>query len=115
MQKRALYLSQVIVVWSSQMLLSVLLTYEILSSSNFEVLSAYPSSMWIVVSRFICAIVLHMCLQDELIQGLKCMKYVLNHMWRFDNWKIAFWAGFLQASSIFIIEVVNFLAIMTST
>lgn len=52
------------------MLLSVLLTYEILSSSNFEVLSTYPSSMWIVVARFICAIVLHMCLQDELIQGL---------------------------------------------
>lgn len=43
------------------------------------------------------------------------MKYVLNHTWRFDNWKIAFWCGFLQASSIFIIELVNFLAIMTST
>lgn len=61
-QKRGLFMSQVVVVWSSQLLLSVLLTYEILSSSNIDSLAAYPSSQWIVVARFICAVVLHMAL-----------------------------------------------------
>lgn len=43
------------------------------------------------------------------------MKYALNHEWRFDNWKVAFWCGFLQASIILIVELVNFLCIMSST
>lgn len=42
------------------------------------------------------------------------MKYALNHVWRFENWKIAYLAGLLQASIIILIEFVNFLAILTS-
>lgn len=42
------------------------------------------------------------------------MKYALNHVWRFENWKIAYLAGLLQASIIMLIEFVNFLAILTS-
>jgi hypothetical protein len=42
------------------------------------------------------------------------MKYALNHPWRFENWKIAFLSGFLQASIIIVIEMVNFLSILSS-
>ena len=43
------------------------------------------------------------------------MKFVLNHPYRFDNPSIAFLAGFLQATSIAGIEVVNFFVILTSS
>lgn len=42
------------------------------------------------------------------------MKFCINHYYRFDNWKMAFLAGFLQALSIVVIESVNFVVIMTS-
>jgi hypothetical protein len=42
------------------------------------------------------------------------MKYALNHVWRFEDWKIAYLAGLLQATIIIFIEFVNFLAILTS-
>lgn len=79
-----------------------------------ETLGTYPTSKWIVVARFICAVVLHMALQDEIKQGLDVMKYTLNHSWRFDNWHLAFLCGFLQTIVIVCVEVVNFIAIMSS-
>lgn len=45
---------------------------------------------------------------------MKFMKFCINHSYRFDNWKMAFIAGFLQAVSILVIETVNFIVIMTS-
>jgi hypothetical protein len=114
-QKQSVFLSQVMVVWVSQILLSGLITYEVLSDPDIlEALSTYPENYWIVAARFVCGIVLHMALQDELKQGLDNMKYSLNHTWRFENYKIAWLSGFLQATIIYIVESVNFLAILTS-
>ena len=42
------------------------------------------------------------------------MKYTLNHSWRFDNWKLAFMCGFLQTIVIVSVELINFIAIMSS-
>jgi hypothetical protein len=42
------------------------------------------------------------------------MKFVLNHYYRFENYGIAFLAGLLQATSIFAIETVNFIMILTT-
>jgi hypothetical protein len=70
--------------------------------------------MWIVLARFGCGVILHMKLQNELESGINHMKFALNHFYRFDSWVIAFLAGFLQAVSIFVIEYVNFVVILTS-
>jgi len=103
------------VVWISQILLSSLITYEVLSDPEIiEALSTYPENYWIVSARFVCGVVLHMALQDELKQGLDNMKYSLNHRWRFEDYKVAYLSGFLQATVIYIVEMVNFLAILTS-
>ncbi len=97
------------------MLLASLLILELLDpSSMMDSLGAYPSSNWIVVARFICAVVLHMALQDEIKQGLDIMKYTLNHTWRFENWHLAFLCGLLQTIVIGLVEIVNFIAIMSS-
>jgi hypothetical protein len=53
-------------------------------------------------------------LQNELTSGLNNMKFSLNHSYRFEKAFIPFLAGFLQASSIFVIEIVNFIVILTS-
>ena len=74
-----------------------------------------PNSYWLVTARFICGVILHMNLQDELRSGMNMMKFALNHDYRFDDYKIAFLAGFLQASMILVVEFVNFLTIMTAT
>ena len=43
------------------------------------------------------------------------MKFALNHDYRFENYKIAFLAGFMQATMIYVVEIVNFFAILTAT
>jgi hypothetical protein len=50
-----------------------------------------------------------------MVCGLNSMKLAINHHYRFENPKIAFLAGFLQASAIFAIELVNFIVILSST
>jgi hypothetical protein len=42
------------------------------------------------------------------------MKFSINHYYRFEKPWIAFLAGFLQATSIFVVEIVNFIVILTS-
>ena len=45
---------------------------------------------------------------------MKMMKYAVNHRWKFTEYKIAFLAGFLQASMVILVECVNFMAIITN-
>jgi hypothetical protein len=55
-----------------------------------------------------------MMLQSEIESGLDRMKFSMNHYHRFDNAWIAFLAGFLQATSIIVVEIVNFVVILTT-
>lgn len=49
---------------------------------------------YIMFARFICVIILHMSLTDEVTDGLNRMKYACNHEFRFHNFTMAFIAGF---------------------
>ena len=77
-------------------------------------LFVYPT-IGIMFARFICALVLHMKLQNELHVGCTNMKLVLNHQYRFRNPGVAFAAGILQAFSIYTLETVNFIVILQSS
>lgn len=107
------FLSQVLLCFSLQMTLCALLTYEMFTPTGDNPIAQYPGS-GVVVARFVCGVVLHMMLQGELISGLNNMKFALNHYYRFENPWMAYLAGFLQAVSIFVIEIVNFFVILTS-
>ena len=116
MQKRASFATQTCLVWLSQVTLIWLINRQVLSNGNaYANLGSYPTSTWVVMSRFICCITLHLALNDELKQGLDCMKYALNHPWRFANWRLAFFTGFLQTSSVMFNEICNILVILYST
>lgn len=65
-------------------------------------------------TRFIAAMVLHIIMNDEIYNGLKMIKYSVNHPWKFSNAQMAFATGFLQATSMFIISIINFAVISSS-
>ena len=73
-----------------------------------------PSSASIVMTRFVCGFVLHIYLMSELVQGFTNMKYALNHPWKFEKAKVAFFSGFLQASVVYVIEIVNFVVMLAN-
>ena len=74
----------------------------------------FPASVWLMLARFICSIVMHVSLSDSLDLGFKMMKYALNHPWKFNNWGISFCAGLMQACQVVIVEIVNIVVILTS-
>lgn len=55
---------------------------------------------------------MHVSLQNDLMAGMKMMKYAANHTWKFTNWQQAFLAGFLQTVSVYLVEIVNLIAIL---
>ena len=50
----------------------------------------------------------------EIIRGLTSMKFAVNHRERFESYKLAWLAGFMQISSAMIIEMANLLVILAS-
>lgn len=58
-------------------------------------------------ARFICAVILHLSLTDEVTDGLKMMKYAVNHDYRFNNYIIAYISGFFQMFSSIGVECAN--------
>ena len=51
-------------------------------------------------------------MSQELILALRKMKYVLNHLWKFETPFLAWFSGFLQTSMIAFIVILNYFAIM---
>lgn len=87
-----------------------------LSFDDRNFLCQYPNNYWVIISRFMCAIVLHMQLSGELRQALDKMKFALNHSYRFkpgSGYAVAFMSGFLQATMIFSVEIVNIISILS--
>ena len=58
-----------------------------------------------------CGIVLHVSLSGELKQGLVNMKYAVNHSWKFNDYKVAWFCGFMQAFNVLVVEFVAFMAL----
>ena len=71
-----------------QMLLIWFLGAETVTSMDVREGFATPAeSMRIVLARFLCAVILHITLTDEIKQGFGCMKYALSHDYKFRDWK----------------------------
>ena len=97
------------------MMLCYFLTSEMFSAvdeSGILLIAVFPPSLGIMFARFACAFVLHMKLQDELKSGRINMKLALNHRYRFENPGLAFAAGFLQTTCIYVLEIVNMIVIL---
>ena len=109
--RRANLLSRCIFLFLAQSFLTFVVGKEVLFD-NPGVWNIYADSQWIVFARFMCGIVLHVSLSGELQQGLDNMKYAVNHDWKFENYKIAWFCGWMQAFNVIIVELVNFAALL---
>lgn len=98
--------------WIVSVLICFYLLKELFNEENINNLKQYPNKTEVIVTRFICGLVLHMNLQEEIKAGFNYMKFALNHHYRFSNYKNAFFAGFLQVTSVLIIEFTNALLLL---
>ena len=85
--KQTSLLGTVILLVACQLFSAGILLYELF---NFDM---KPVSANIVLTRFVCGLVLHIYLQAEFKQGYKNMKYALNHPWKFEWPILAFFVG----------------------
>ena len=44
---------------------------------------------------------------------MNMMKYSLNHPWKFSDWRAGYTAGFLQTNAAIMIEIVNYVSIVS--
>ena len=78
-----------------QLVLLGLLGSEALTDEDVQASFFMPSdSLQIIMCRFLCAVILHIGLTDEVMQGFACMKYALNHPYKFKKWTNAYLIAF---------------------
>ena len=98
-----------------QLTLTIYLVKEVFNDPKFRNdFYAPPSDRIISFTRFLCAILLHVSLQDEITQGGKLMKFAANHPWKFRKWYIAWLCGFFQMILVVFVEIVNIVVLNTN-
>lgn len=78
-----------------QILLVLFMAREAFQEKMLEKYKTPPSGIELVLTRFLCAIFLHISLSRELNQSFVMMKYANNHHWKFNNWATAWSIGFM--------------------
>lgn len=78
---------------------------------NFTI---FETHVFMVLARFVCAIILHLALIDELSAGLEKMKFACNHKRDFTDWKLAYLSGLMQAQILLTVEFVCMAIILQS-
>ena len=90
-----------------QTCLIIFLFREAYQAYNEGEFTSPASDRVVVMTRFLCAVFMHITLSGELQQGFDLMKYALNHPWKFETWFMAFKTGFSQMFVVIILESVN--------
>ena len=99
-------------IYVCQIVLCLVLTQAMFTKN---IVSGYPLNYGFAVAKFICGVVLHWMCQSRIRQGLDCMKFSLNHSYRFATPTIAFCVAFMQLSVMIFIEFVNFFNLLQTT
>ena len=66
-------------------------------------------------ARFVCALLMHLTLIEEVSTGIKAMKYCVNHSYMFSKPSQAFFVSFTYIFVYFFVEVVNIQCILASS
>lgn len=101
-------LSNTIVCYFSQMLLCILILLELIK--EFKELD-YSNYVLLMFARFICTIILHLALLDEVRRSINNIKYSINHPYMFHSWPIAYMVGYMQASATILVESISIIVI----
>ena len=57
---------------------------------------------------------MHVTINGEILNGLRMMKYAINHPWKFKYHRTAVITGFLQFTAMFLIAMANYMVITIS-
>jgi len=77
-----------------QWMMILFIAFMIWTYDTFEI--KFPADLAVLAARFICTILMHLQVESDIRQGLRMMKYVLNHVDDFSGPVNAFFVGWLQ-------------------
>jgi len=64
--------------------------------------------------RFVSGMIMHVQVNGEIINGLRMMKFSVNHWWKLKFHRVAFLTGLMQVLAMVCITIVNYFVIMIS-
>lgn len=64
-------------------LLMIIFVGSVVLQDNFNILT--PSAVTVLGARFVCTILMHLQVENDMRQGLRMMKYVTNQPFDFSN------------------------------
>ena len=88
----------------------------VLISGDFEgeATSIETPGIGLVMLRWMLAWLVHLALDKDLKQGLRLMKYALNHPWKFTMWPDACFVGLFQLSLAVVVEIFSMLILLSA-
>ena len=116
------FLSQLMAVWLFQVSFTVFILIDAMpipwveeewtgdGKINLQVLPKVK----IAYIRFVAGMIMHVQVNSEIVNGMRMMKYTVNHWWKFKYHRVAFLTGFLQMLAMVCITLVNYLVITIS-
>ena len=96
-------------------IMQMALIYFLLFFSKFSQATFVVASFPILVTRFICSIILHMQMTGEVYQGINIFKFGLYRTTSWDRRAPITLVGFMQMTSCITTEIVNLMLICTLT
>ncbi len=69
----------------------------------------------VAFARYIAGLMMHIAMINEIKEGFGKMKFALNHFWRFDLVSLAFLVGFLQATMVVLVTLLNYYVIIAKS
>ena len=81
-------------------------------NSVFDNIDSKPPSAVTAFTRFIAGLIMQIKMSKEFMEGMSKMKYALNHSWKFTSPTYAYFTGFLQASMVAIVVILNYYSIL---
>jgi len=86
----------------------------VLDPNQIEDLAEKPSSLSLVLTRIICALQLHLSLNQKIKSLLDLTKFTCNHHEVFDNWQLLFGVCIIKGLLLWLIQIVNILLIIAA-
>jgi hypothetical protein len=81
------------------------------TDADFFCVLTESASMPVLFCRFVCCNILHLSVVDEVLDGIKMMKYAINHRYKFKRYFWAFLCGYFKCISGMSVELVSILVI----
>ena len=96
----------------SQLSMTSFLYYQVFNPHSDKSFKTLPPNLTVVLSRWICALFLHIGQAGEVETAFNIMKYSLNHPWKFTSWWGAFNVGLWQFCILVLVEFVSMMVLL---